>query len=155
MKLIVDLNLSPDTPLAEALQEMQSFRYQGSVCELLTKQEIYTDGQRASSVLVLKRRDPDQLLNSGHLADMKDTLSDLNIICSRYIAPELISGLLNCGAKMVIHPTTPLTSNSELVCFFNTFYDALSKGHEFGSALECAERDFASMKGIFVATFEL
>lgn len=151
----MDLDLSADRSLEEALQEMQKFKYQGSVCELLTKQEIYSGGQSTSSLLVLKRRDPDQLLNSDYLAEMKDTFNGINIICNQYIAPELISGLLNCGAKMVIHPKTPLASTPELVCFFNTFYDALSKGNEFGSALEIAERVSVSMKGIFVATFEL
>jgi len=151
----MELDLSEDMSLEEALREMQKFKYQGSVCELLTKQEIYSGSRSTSSVLVLKRRDPDQLFNLDHLAEMKDTFSDLNVICSQYIAPELISGLLTCGAKMIIHPNAPLLSTPELVCFFNTFYDALSKGHEFGSALERAERGSVSMKGIFVATFEL
>eukprot|EP00210_Caulerpa_lentillifera_P000261 g254.t1 len=155
-KLAVDLGLSADSSLPDALQRLQKFQYLGSLCELQTRQDIFSDGQTASSVLVLKRRDPDLVLNSEGLSKMKQALNGLVITCSQCISPELVSGLLNSGgARAVIHSNCHLESTSELVCFFKVFYDALAKGYEIESALDLSEKKFVCLKGTILVTYEL
>eukprot|EP00798_Chlamydomonas_sp_ICE-L_P003404 gene3404-13448_t len=149
-KLVSEFGYNPSkTSLGAIFSQSDCCQSRDDLVVRLGKQELTTPSGTPVSSFLFSRTSPARLLTPDDVLAMMTDWNNQIVVTSALLSQAMIEGLLKCGVKAVVAPTTSLMRLDEpqVLAAFRTFYHVLFDGEAILTAIETAEQMHPEIQG--------